>query len=60
MMAVSRDMYCIYGILERSFETFIRLKQINERKKFELDRLKTHKDDFREQFLQVPVFDLWF
>ena len=53
-------MYCIYGILERCIKNFIKLDEINERKKFELDRLKTHKDDFREQFLQVPVFDLWF
>ena len=35
IMAVSRDMYYIYGILERCFEIFIKLKQINESKKSE-------------------------
>ena len=32
IMAVGRDMYCIIGILERCFEMFIKLNQINERK----------------------------
>ena len=31
-MAIGRDINCIYGILERCFEMFIKLNQINERK----------------------------
>jgi len=34
-MVVSRDMYGIYKILERFFEIFIELNQINERKALE-------------------------
>ena len=35
IVAVSRDMYCIHGIEERCIKTFIKLNNINERKKFE-------------------------
>ena len=47
-MVVSRDMYCIYGIQELFFKTFIKLTQMNERKKFEnLTDLKLTKTIFQ-------------
>ena len=39
-------------------ESFYKAKSNKwEKEVWRLDRLKTHEDDFPEQFLQVPVFD---
>ena len=56
IMAVSRDMYCIYGILEGFFKTFIKLNQINERKKLKTWQIRNSQRRFSRAIFTSACF----
>ena len=56
IMAVCRDMYCMYGILERFCKTFIKLNQINERINLKNWQIKNSQRQFSRAIFTSACF----